>query len=90
MFYNFGVEFAAPGETQQCTKCGGKARAAATSARTKVQNREKLREYLAGQLCVDCGLGDVWVLEFDHRQPLEKRNDVSSLIGHAFSWRTIL
>jgi hypothetical protein len=66
-----------------------KARAAANNIRIKAANREKLREYLQGRCCVDCGINDLVVLEFDHRPDEDKRDDVSTLVGRAFSWSTI-
>jgi hypothetical protein len=66
-----------------------KARAAASNAITKAQNRARLRSLLSGAVCLDCGVRDLAVLEFDHRKPQDKRNDVSSLIGTAFSWASI-
>jgi hypothetical protein len=66
-----------------------KARAAANNVRIKAANREKLREYLRGSCCIDCGIGDLVVLEFDHRPQEHKRADVSTLVGTAFSWSTI-
>jgi hypothetical protein len=34
----------------------------------------------------DCGIRDFAVLEFDHRDPRDKRADISALIGRAVSW----
>ena len=67
-----------------------KARAAANNARFRARNREKLREYLAASKCADCGIGDFEVLEFDHRDPKEKRYEVSNLAQGAGSWAAIL
>jgi len=66
-----------------------KARAAANNVRIKAANREKLREYLRGSHCADCGHSDLVVLEFDHREAQDKRADVSTLVSKAFSWSTI-
>jgi hypothetical protein len=67
-----------------------KARAAANNARTKAENRQRLREYLSMRACISCGIRDIAVLEFDHRDAKSKRSTVSRLIGQAISWRTIL
>src|SRR5260370_12265348 len=67
-----------------------KRRAAQNNARYRVRNREKLRDYLAHSSCMDCGIQDSAVLEFDHREPREKRCDVSSLPAHAVSWAAVL
>jgi hypothetical protein len=38
---------------------------------------------------MDCGLRDFAVLELDHREPQNKRDDVSALAGRAVSWSLI-
>jgi hypothetical protein len=48
-------------------------------------NYEKLRKYLQNQSCVDCGLSDWRVLEFDHRDPSLKRMEVTNMIWR-HSW----
>src|SRR5947209_4104064 len=65
-------------------------RAAINNKRIKEKNRERLREYLSVQKCSDCGLNELAVLEFDHRDPHTKRNDVSTLVGTACSWSAII
>jgi hypothetical protein len=67
-----------------------KARAKAGRKRARRRNREKLREYLRTQCCLDCGIGDFAVLEFDHRDPREKRCNVSSLAVQPVSWAAVL
>jgi hypothetical protein len=56
-------------------------RVAANNKKTKETNRHKLRQYLSVQKCLDCGLGDLAVLEFDHRDPRSKRKEVSTLVS---------
>ena len=46
-------------------------------------------EFLIEQACVDCGEADPIVLEFDHVRGT-KQDNVSTLIGRAFSWKRIL
>lgn len=41
--------------------------------------REWLLDYLAETPCIDCRIDDVRVLEFDHRDPAQKRTAVSTL-----------
>jgi hypothetical protein len=55
-----------------------------------VENRQRFREYLASASCVDCGIEDFAVLEFDHRDPSLKKDNVSYLVRQAVSWKTIL
>lgn len=51
---------------------------------TNHKRKERCRSYLYDILlkssCVDCGLSDPIVLEFDHRNPEEKYRDVSLLV----------
>jgi len=66
-----------------------KARAAANNKLIKARNRERLRELLRNSECLDCGTRDVVVLEFDHREPQDKRHDISNLVMRAYSWSSI-
>jgi hypothetical protein len=67
-----------------------KSRIARNNLRIRTSNRERLHEYLRLQHCVDCGHRDMRVLEFDHRDPVTKRLDVSNLVSKAYSWKAIL
>ncbi|MGH2377470.1 MAG: hypothetical protein ACRDGT_03265 [Candidatus Limnocylindria bacterium] len=49
----------------------------------------RLHEYLRSHPCVDCGLTDITVLEFDHIDPATKEIDIGSMVGRR-SWSTIL
>ena len=48
-----------------------------------------LTDYLMTHPCVDCGVADVRVLEFDHRDPGEKRYAVSVLARGGYSLRQV-
>jgi hypothetical protein len=67
-----------------------KDRVARNNLRIRTANREKLLEHLLNQRCLDCGLRDLAVLEFDHRDPSRKRMEVSNLATGAYSWSAIL
>ena len=51
------------------------------------ENRPRLRTYLEQHTCVDCGEGDVDVLDFDHLR--DKRNDVTTMLWSGLLWSTI-
>jgi hypothetical protein len=50
--------------------------------------RALVDEYLASHPCVDCGESDIAILEFDHRDPAEKRMSVAALALNA-GWATV-
>ena len=47
----------------------------------RVQNRRAVMTYLASHPCIDCGVANVIVLEFDHRDPQDNLNNVGSMIA---------
>jgi hypothetical protein len=49
------------------------------------ENLRRLVEYLLDHPCVDCGEGDILVLDFDHRDRSTKRMAVGSLVRYG-SW----
>lgn len=53
------------------------------------KNRSLLLAYLADHPCVDCGEKDPIVLDLDHRDPLTKTADVSTLAARR-SWERVL
>ena len=48
--------------------------------RRRKENRRLLRAYLRSHPCVDCGETDIVALQFDHRDPTTKRQDVALLV----------
>ena len=46
--------------------------------------------YLAEHPCVDCGEGDLVVLNVDHVDPATKRSEIHWLVQKAYRWSTIL
>jgi hypothetical protein len=47
----------------------------------RVENQREVMRYLAVHPCVDCGIDNVIVLEFDHRDPRDKLNNVGSMMA---------
>ena len=56
--------------------------------KNKVDNREKMFEYLNSCECKDCGNSDVRVLEFDHIG--KKKRSVNQLLQEGRGWNRIL
>jgi len=52
------------------------------------QNARKIFEYLTKNSCLRCGESDPIVLEFDHRDTLDKTENISNLINNS-SWKQI-
>lgn len=45
------------------------------------KNKAFVKEYLLSHPCLDCGDTDWWALDFDHRDRLEKKYNISDLIS---------
>ncbi|WP_314426014.1 hypothetical protein [uncultured Microbacterium sp.] len=61
-------------------------------ARTNAQREASLRfvtDYLHAHPCVDCGIADLRVLDFDHRPCSEKRDTVMQLVHNGFGLTAI-
>ena len=56
----------------------------------KIENRLKLFKYLNGNPCIDCGIADPIVLQFDHINPENKLNEISQMITSGYLWESIL
>lgn len=54
------------------------------------QKRAGLAAYLAEHPCVDCGMSDVRVLDFDHRDPTTKRLCIAQMLTGGWTWQAIL
>lgn len=52
------------------------------------RNQEKLWEILSKSKCQDCGISDPYVLQFDHKDQLDKTCNVSIMLWN-FSWEKI-
>jgi hypothetical protein len=57
--------------------------------RVSVRNRQLVFAYLRDHPCVDCGESDPLLLDFDHRDPASKLNDVARL-AHFRPWDVVL
>lgn len=53
-------------------------------------NRQKIFDYYKEHPCIDCGETDPIVLEFDHRDDVDKSNNISTLVGSGFGWKRIV
>ena len=88
-----------PGKEQLCLECRrarGRQHYANNReyylAKARIRNRETslivkdwILEYLKNHPCVDCGNCDIRVLEFDHRDRLDKTAHVSVLVTTGYS-----
>src|SRR5687768_13489096 len=68
----------------------GKEKNDTTSKRWAEQNRKRVFEYLLSHPCVDCGESDPVVLEFDHRDPEEKKYGIGSRTMYNKAWSTLM
>lgn len=60
-------------------------------AKHRQKNFENMWEYLSEKECLDCGIKDSRVLEFDHLPEFKKSFDIArSVSGSTRSWKSIL
>jgi hypothetical protein len=52
-------------------------------------NRQKIFDYYKLNPCIDCGETDPIVLEFDHKDDVDKKDNVSNLVSNGSSWKMI-
>jgi hypothetical protein len=64
-------------------------KARARNRQTTLTVKKWILDYLATHPCVDCGNSDIRVLEFDHRDRLEKTAHVSVLVTTGYSLQTV-
>ena len=50
----------------------------------------KVLEYLSNNVCIDCGESDPVVLDFDHKQPADKKKTISHMCHACYSWEAIV
>ena len=62
--------------------------------RYKAEQKERMkihvRGYLSDHPCIDCGEKDPVVLDFDHRDPVEKHRGISQIIGWALGIKVLI
>jgi hypothetical protein len=62
---------------------------AAQLAKTRAAHLERIGSHLLANPCVDCGEDDIRVLDFDHRDGVEKTAEVMRLAKAAYSWERV-
>ena len=62
----------------------------ARKAQIRRATLEAIGQYLAANPCIDCGEGDLRVLDFDHRPDVAKRADVMKLVRDGYSWARVM
>ena len=55
----------------------------------KARNRQAIITYFQDKSCVDCGVTDYRVFQFDHKDDVVKVKDVSLLIAQSYSLKTV-
>lgn len=65
------------------------AKAHRSRGRIRAKNDERILAYLLDHPCVDCSETDPLVLDFDHREPSKKSNEVSRMV-RSRPWHSIL
>jgi len=66
----------------------GKARTKFWNKQRRQRHLDRVSAYLCAHKCTDCKESDPVVLEFDHRDPTTKIDDISAMVGYC-SWKKI-
>jgi len=53
------------------------------------QNQQLIFDYYRENPCIDCGETNPVVLEFDHRDGVDKKGDISKLVARGLCWERI-
>ncbi len=64
--------------------------ASTSNAKRRMEIRLKVHKYLKLHPCSGCKETDPIVLCFDHKQPKNKKYNISYMLGRAFSWKLVL
>ena len=66
------------------------ARAAAHNAKTNIAVKDWLFTYLKQNPCVDCGESDIIVLEFDHKDGVDKKFNIGDAARKSTSLKAVV
>lgn len=58
--------------------------------RIRKENQRKYFDVLSQSYCIDCGEKDPVVLEFDHKDNVDKIDGVGNMVNAGYSWGVIL
>ena len=61
----------------------------AKQAEHRDANKKRMWDYLLEHPCVDCGIDDPRILEFDHVRGIKSYNVARMVTGSTFSWKKI-
>lgn len=57
--------------------------------RVRAEVQQRLIRHLIDHPCVDCGEADVRVLDFDHRQGVDKRFNIAQMMTGGHRWQSV-
>jgi hypothetical protein len=60
-----------------------------TARAQALELKTRVRHYLLEHPCVDCGVADPLLLDFDHVDPATKRKTIHKLVRQAYSWQAV-
>lgn len=66
------------------------ARAKIRNEKLKAERQKQIIEYLLDKSCEQCGESDIRVLDFDHKDPRDKKFNISKAINQGIEWELIL
>jgi hypothetical protein len=66
-----------------------KQRVAIRNLRVISENHNRVYDYLEQHPCIDCGESNPIILDFDHNNRDDKKDDISALVSHGHSWTMI-
>ncbi len=66
-----------------------RARRKESTLRLRREKARRVYEYLKQHPCIDCGICDPLVLEFDHKDGIDKTEAIAQLVNRNWSWKKI-